>query len=85
MPLHGPDAQVRGHGDVAIPNEDGSWRKVLGASLRQRRGYVYYLGVLMIDQAVPTWSATSLRPVDSLTIGLIVRMVIFVITWVATA
>ena len=28
--LDGPDAQVRGHGDVAIPHEDG-WRKVLGA------------------------------------------------------
>ena len=50
---NGPDAQVRGHGDVAIPHEDGSWRKVLGASLRQRRGYVYYLGVLMVDHAVP--------------------------------
>ncbi len=46
------DAACFGHGDLAI-QENGKRLKILGASLRQSRGAVYYLGVLMIDDLVP--------------------------------
>lgn len=42
-----PDAACFGHGDLAI-EEDGQIKKVLGASLRQSQGAVYYLGVFMV-------------------------------------
>ncbi len=45
-------AATRGHGDLAV-GEGGDERKVLGASLRQTSRWVYYLGVLLVDDAVP--------------------------------
>ncbi len=45
-------ATTRGHGDLAV-GEGGHERKVLGASLRQTSRWVYYLGVLLVDDAVP--------------------------------
>lgn len=41
----------RGHGDLAFL-QDGAWRKILGASLRQTSRGIYYLGVLLVDDAV---------------------------------
>ncbi|TVR41788.1 MAG: hypothetical protein EA402_12670 [Planctomycetota bacterium] len=49
----GPPASVRGHGDVAVSDRAGRWRKVLGASLRQRQRHLYYLGVLLVEDGVP--------------------------------
>lgn len=43
----------RGHGDLALRGADGSERKVLGASLRQSTARSAYLGVFLIDDAVP--------------------------------
>lgn len=44
---------VRGHGDLTITGDDGAPRKVLGASLRQTSKLTVYLGVLLVDDAVP--------------------------------
>ncbi|MHC5067398.1 MAG: lipoate--protein ligase family protein [Planctomycetota bacterium] len=43
----------RGHGDLAVCEADGVERKILGASLRQAKGHAYYLGVLMVADALP--------------------------------
>jgi lipoate-protein ligase A len=43
----------RGHGDLAMSGTDGVERKVLGASLRQTAKLVYYLGVFLVQNAVP--------------------------------
>lgn len=43
----------RGHGDLAMPDAQGVERKVLGASLRQTSKLVYYLGVFLVQDAVP--------------------------------
>ena len=43
---------TRGHGDLAMPQEDGSLKKILGASLRQTREHVYYLGVFLVHDIV---------------------------------
>jgi lipoate-protein ligase A len=42
----------RGHGDLALVCADGAERKILGTSLRQTSRGVYYLGVLLIDDAI---------------------------------
>jgi lipoate-protein ligase A len=42
-----------GHGDLALPGTDGRPRKILGASLRQTSRMAVYLGVLLVDDAVP--------------------------------
>ncbi|TVR16089.1 MAG: hypothetical protein EA401_01945 [Planctomycetota bacterium] len=57
----GPRCQVCGHGDVAVGEEDGM-RKVLGASIRQRRHTLYYLGVLLVADAVPLMERYLLPP-----------------------
>lgn len=44
---------TRGHGDLAISDEGGVERKILGASLRQTSRLVVYLGVLLVADAVP--------------------------------
>ena len=49
----GPSCQVCGHGDVAVQDGSDHPRKVLGASIRQRRDTLYYLGVLLVADAVP--------------------------------
>lgn len=49
----GVPVTVRGHGDLTIAGDDGAPRKVLGASLRQTSKLTVYLGVLLIDDAVP--------------------------------
>ena len=49
----GVTPSTRGHGDLAITGEDGVERKILGASLRQTSRLVVYLGVLLVDDAVP--------------------------------
>ncbi|MBA3846999.1 MAG: hypothetical protein H0X45_10180, partial [Planctomycetes bacterium] len=54
-------AVTRGHGDLAI-DVDGCERKVLGASLRQTARWVYYLGVLLVDDAVPLMERYLLSP-----------------------
>lgn len=43
----------RGHGDLVMIGSDGVQRKVLGASLRQTAKLVLYLGVFLVDDAVP--------------------------------
>lgn len=43
----------RGHGDLALREEDGIERKILGASLRQNSRWIFYLGVLLVEDAVP--------------------------------
>lgn len=43
----------RGLGDLALPAGNGPPRKILGASLRFSRGHCYYLGVFLVDDAVP--------------------------------
>jgi lipoate-protein ligase A len=48
IPVH-----CRGHGDLVLIDEQGITRKVLGASLRQTSRLVLYLGVFLVDNAVP--------------------------------
>ena len=43
----------RGHGDLVMVGTDGVERKVLGASLRQTSKLVYYLGVFLVQDAIP--------------------------------
>ncbi|MFW5829366.1 MAG: lipoate--protein ligase family protein [Planctomycetota bacterium] len=43
---------LHGHGDLALIEGTALPRKILGASLRQSRMDVYYLGVLMVADAV---------------------------------
>ena len=49
----GVQATCRGHGDLAVRCADGLERKVLGASLRQNTQLAAYLGVLLVDDAIP--------------------------------
>lgn len=49
----GAQPVCRGHGDLAMTGADGIERKVLGASLRQTSKLVYYLGVFLVQDAVP--------------------------------
>ncbi len=49
----GASVACRGHGDLALCCADGVERKVLGASLRQSTALAAYLGVFLIDDAVP--------------------------------
>lgn len=44
---------VRGHGDLVLTGADGVTRKILGASLRQTSKLAVYLGVLLVEDAVP--------------------------------
>jgi lipoate-protein ligase A len=48
----GVSVACRGHGDLTL-TEDGDTRKVLGASLRQTSRLVVYLGVFLVQDAVP--------------------------------
>lgn len=57
----GVRAVTRGHGDLAV-GEDGGERKVLGASLRQTARWVYWLGALLVDDAVPLMERYLLSP-----------------------
>lgn len=52
----------RGHGDLAVRGADGIERKVLGASLRQSTRLAAYLGVLLVDDAVPLMEAYLAHP-----------------------
>jgi lipoate-protein ligase A len=45
--------RCRGHGDLVMTGADGVERKVLGASLRQTARLVLYLGVFLVEDAVP--------------------------------
>lgn len=49
----GVPAATRGHGDLAVELPGGEPRKILGASLRQTARMVAYLGVLLVEDAVP--------------------------------
>lgn len=49
MQASGQQARCCGHGDLACENADGALRKVLGASLRQTKDAVYYLGVFLVE------------------------------------
>jgi len=46
--LIGRRPHCRGHGDLALCEDDGAERKILGASLRQTRDHAIYLGVLLV-------------------------------------
>lgn len=52
----------RGHGDLAVRGADGLERKVLGASLRQSTRLAAYLGVFLVDDAVPRMEALLAHP-----------------------
>lgn len=47
------DVACYGHGDLAVQTAEGSILKILGASLRQTKTALYYLGVFLIDDLVP--------------------------------
>jgi lipoate-protein ligase A len=49
----GVTAACRGYGDLTVVGDDGVTRKVLGASLRQTSRMVVYLGVFLVEDAVP--------------------------------
>ena len=49
----GPELVTHRLGDLAVAGADGRIRKVLGASLRQTSRIVVYLGVFLVDDAVP--------------------------------
>ncbi len=42
-----------GHGDLALSTAEGIKRKIVGASLRQTAKQVYYLGAVLVGDAVP--------------------------------
>lgn len=52
----------RGHGDLAVRGADGIERKVLGASLRQSTALAAYLGVFLVDDAVPLMESLLTHP-----------------------
>jgi lipoate-protein ligase A len=52
----------RGHGDLAVRGADGIERKVLGASLRQSTHLAIYLGVFLVDDAVPLMEGLLAHP-----------------------
>ncbi len=58
----GVRAACRGHGDLAVRGPDGAERKVLGASLRQSTQLAAYLGVLLVEDAVPLMEAYLAHP-----------------------
>ncbi len=47
------NASCFGHGDLALREGDGSIKKILGASLRQTKDAVYYLGVFLVADLIP--------------------------------
>lgn len=49
----GVEPGIRGHGDLVLVGADGVARKILGASLRQTSRLALYLGVLLVEDAVP--------------------------------
>ena len=49
----GQNPVCRGHGDLAMERNNTGPAKILGTSLRQFQQWAVYLGVLMIDDAVP--------------------------------
>ena len=49
----GVTVACRGYGDLTVVGADGVTRKVLGASLRQTSRMVVYLGVFLVEDAVP--------------------------------
>ena len=49
----GVTAACRGHGDLTVTGADGVVRKILGASLRQTSRMAVYLGVFLVEDAVP--------------------------------
>jgi lipoate-protein ligase A len=49
----GVQLSCRGHGDWARETAPGTWKKVLGTSLRQRANDACYLGVLLLSDAIP--------------------------------
>ena len=49
----GVQLACQGHGDWAREVEPGIWKKVLGTSLRQRANDACYLGVIMLENAIP--------------------------------
>ena len=58
----GVRAACRGHGDLAVRGADGIERKILGASLRQSTQLAAYLGVLLVDDAVPLMESYLAHP-----------------------
>lgn len=52
----------RGYGDLAVRGADGIERKVLGASLRQSTRLAAYLGVFLIDDAIPLMERCLAHP-----------------------
>lgn len=58
----GVSVACRGHGDLAVRGADGVERKILGASLRQSTQLAAYLGVLLVDDAVPLMEAYLAHP-----------------------
>lgn len=58
----GPAPVCKGHGDLTLEGTDGVRRKILGASLRQTSRMVVYLGVLMVDDAVPLMESLLAMP-----------------------
>ena len=58
----GARVACRGHGDLALRGDDGVERKVLGASLRQSTTVSAYLGVFLVDDAVPLMERLLAHP-----------------------
>ncbi len=58
----GARVACRGHGDLALRGDDGLERKVLGASLRQSTTVSAYLGVFLVDDAVPLMERLLAHP-----------------------
>ena len=54
--------RCRGHGDLALTDADGQERKILGASLRQNAQLAAYLGVFLVEDAVPLMEAYLAHP-----------------------
>jgi lipoate-protein ligase A len=58
----GARVACRGHGDLALRGADGIERKVLGASLRQSTARSAYLGVFLVEDAVPLMESCLAHP-----------------------
>ncbi len=58
----GARVACRGHGDLALRGADGLERKVLGASLRQSTTLSAYLGVFLVEDAVPLMQRLLAHP-----------------------
>ncbi len=61
-PLAGEPPATHRLGDLTLTGEDGVRRKFLGASLRQTARMAVYLGVLLVDDAVPLMEAYLRQP-----------------------